>query len=337
MLPAPSPAAELTVVYREAANIFEILDNVSSWWTGKCDPEYREDWQRRFGITAEDEKRFAVYKEIRKRYYAYPPDVRETDPSKTANGVFAPRKAPDRLAEAFYGATTVDAALAKVREFMGPEDVDALKRFYEAYRVPCEALLAESTVYSEIAVTVQQKLDSARTAAFCRRVAEFYGISEAPRFTVLYVWWPPVEHIAANNRGQFLILKYNSTRHRNDALNDIELPVHEFTHYVMAHQSDAQKQALTGAFLDGCDMRDSMPTPKMLEEPLAEAQQKLFLRVAAPERLDFSIHWYSDPWVDVFSKAIFDPLGHAYDSGGTMSVALMERIAAACRASRPSR
>ena len=337
-LPASQPASSLTVTYRKAANLFEVLDNVSNWWRGKCDPEYREQWQHRFGVTAEDEQRFAAYKAIRKRYYPRPRDTGETEPSTTEHGLFAPRREPDRFAEAFYGAATVDAALSTLGEFMAPDDVETLRQFYAAYRGPCETLLAESEVYSEIAAALQQKLDTARARAFYRRVADFYGLEETPRFTVLYVWWPPVEHITANNRGEFLILKYNPTKHRSAALQDIDVPVHEFTHHASAYQPAAQKQALTKAFLDGCDMRGSMPTPKILEEPLAEVQQKLFLRIAAPERLDFSTDWYGgDAWVNPFAKAIYDPVREAYDSGGTISVALMERIAADCRRLKASR
>jgi hypothetical protein len=69
-----------------------------------------------------------------------------------------------------------------------------------------------------------------------------------------------------------------------------------------------------------------------------EAQQKLFLRTAAPERLDFSAKWSGgEPWINPFAKAIFGPVSEAYDSGGTVSVAHMGRIAADCRRLKASR
>ncbi|MFT3775339.1 MAG: hypothetical protein QM820_59075 [Minicystis sp.] len=333
---ASAPPRELTVTYREAASVFEILDNVTGWWKGKCDPEYREAWQQRFGVTPDDERRFAAYKEIRKRYYPRPTDDPTADPATTENGLFAPLKAQDRFAETFYAATTVDAALSGLGGFMTPDDVETLKGFYAAYRAPIEVLLAESRAYVEIANVVRQKLDDAKAASFYRRVAGFYGVTEPPQFTVLYVWWPPVDSIMANNRGSFLLMKYNPEKHRDGALRDIEIPVHEFTHYISAHQPSARKQALTKAFLAGCDMRGAMPTPKILEEPLAEAHQKLFLRFAAPERLDFSKPWYKDLWIDALAKAIYQPLGQAYDSGGTLDEALMGRLAAACKGVKPS-
>lgn len=328
--PAPTSPSGITVVYRDAANVFEILDNLSGWWKGKCDPEYREEWARRFGISAEDEQRFLAYKQIRKRYYPRPESDPQADPATTRNGLFAPLKAPDRLAEAFYASSTVDAALSTVAAWMPPEDLGALRQFYDAYRPRYEALLAESRAYPVFATALQQKLDAAQAASFYRDVAHFYGVTEPARFTVLYVWWPPVDHIQANNRGSFLILKYHPDRHRDDAGRDVEIPVHELVHYVSAHQPDERKQALTRAFLAGCDMRQKMPSPTILEEPLAEAQQKIFLRLADPARLDFTKRWYSNKWIDAFAKAIYAPVSEAHQGGLPLDEALVGRLAAAC-------
>ena len=69
--PAPSPvppaSVKISFTYHEAASIFEILENTSNWWEGKCDIEYRDDWKKRFGLTIDDEKRFYAYQDIRKR------------------------------------------------------------------------------------------------------------------------------------------------------------------------------------------------------------------------------------------------------------------------------
>src|SRR5262249_13757064 len=137
----------MVVTYREAANVFEILDNLSNWWSGKCDPEYRAYWVERFGVTPEDEQRFASYKAIRKRYYDYGPSAEPTPP-KPEDVLFAPRKPPDRIAEAFYGAQTVAEALAALAAFTTVEDRTFLEQFYAAYRAQCQALLEESEAYA---------------------------------------------------------------------------------------------------------------------------------------------------------------------------------------------
>jgi hypothetical protein len=328
--PAPVPSSEVMVQYREAANVFEILDNVSNWLPDKCDAEYRAEWERRFGITPEDERSFAAYKEIRKRYYPPPPEVPPGGPAKTEHGLFAPGKPPDRIAETFYASDTLPEAFSGLRDFVKPEDVKALEAFYEAHRAHYEVLLAESRSYPDLAQNLKSKLDAAGADAYFERIAHFYGVTERIRFTALYVWWPPVEAVTANNRGRYLILKYNPVKHRESALRDIEIPVHELTHWISAHQPAAQKQALTRAFLSGCDLTAKLQGPRILEEPLAVVHQKMFLGLVDPGRLEFSSSWYGDPWIGTFAKLLYHPVADAQAKGGKLDEKLMKQAAKAC-------
>ena len=82
--------AEVTinVVARPAASIFEIMDNVSFWYPGFNDTEYREYWVKNWPLTNRDKKLFGQYKAIREKYYN-DPDQDEKDPLKNRNGFFS--------------------------------------------------------------------------------------------------------------------------------------------------------------------------------------------------------------------------------------------------------
>jgi hypothetical protein len=333
----PEPAVSIAVTYREAANVFEILDNLSGWWSGKCDPEYRAYWKERYGITADDEQRFATYKQIRKRHYPYP------TPDEGHDGevdLFGPTKAVDRFAQAFYAAATLDAAFAELAHVVAADELATLKAFYASYRSSYEPLLAESAVYSDIAAAIGPKLTDARTTTYLDQLARAYGVADLPPFTALYVWWPPVAAIRANNRDRFLLLKYNPTRHRSNAITDFDLPVHEFAHYVSGHQSNERKRALSKAFVKGCDVTADVAPVKILEEPLAVVHQKLFLELADPQHLDFSAPWYGgDAWVSPFAKAIYPQVKEAHRAGRPIDDALMRTMAQSCadlKLARPS-
>lgn len=331
LAPAPSPAAEsvFEVRYREAADVFEILDNLSLWWSGKCDPEYREHWQGRFGVTADDEQRFKAYKAVRKRYYEDRAGA-DPDPTKSTHGVFARRKPVDRFAEAFYGASDLASAFTALAGFVEPADLDTVKDYFAACRSRYEVLLAESRAYPAIAAAFEEKLARAGTADFARKVADFYGVASLPRFTVLYTWWPPGAHVAANNRGRYLILKAHPVAHREAALRDIDLPVHELVHQVSAHQSEEQKRALTQVFLAGCAAAHTFAAPKILEEPLAVVHQKEFLRQNDPARFEVQSAWYGDPWVSAFAKRLFEPTTRAQRSGRRLDAAFVAGAAEIC-------
>lgn len=322
--------ASITVTYREAANVFEIMDNVSSWLPGKCDEEYRAYWNERFGITPADEQRFASYKQLRKRSYPRPPDGQDgSDPRTTS--LFGPVKPIDRFAAAFYDSQSLDEAFVKLGDVATAQEIAELKAFYAVYRPQYESLLVESKAYLAIASATSTKLEEAHADAYATGLAQFYGVTSLPRFTALYVWWPPVENVTANSRDRFLLLKYNPAKHGNGAASNIDIPIHEFVHYASAHQSEEQKRALTRTFLAGCDPTADVKPVKILEEPLAVAHQKLFLSTADPQHFDASVPWYGgDRWIDPFAKALFAQVKEARAAGRTIDDALMTSAAKSC-------
>jgi hypothetical protein len=326
LAPAGPTDLTLTVVYREAASVFEILDNVSDWLPGKCDTEYREAWKKRFEISAADEGTFTAYQALRKHYYPRQPPPADGD----VPGLFAPRKLPDRVAEAFYASATLDEAFTRLAAFMPPDDVAALRRFYAHHRPHYEVLLQESRGYPDLARNLQQKLDAAGVAAHYQRVARFYGVTGAAQFTALYVWWPPVEAVTANLRGSFLLLKYHPEKHREGALRDVDVPVHEMMHFISSQAPEAQKQALSRLFLAGCDVGARLPGPRILEEPLAVVHQKMFLAQVDPERLDFSGSWYGDPWTSTLAKLLYAPVSRVHARGGRLDEVLVKQASKAC-------
>jgi hypothetical protein len=321
--PAAPTAPTLDVTYRDAANVFEILDNVSVWWRGKADPEYRKYWEQRYGLTEADQHRFASYKEIRKRYFSH-----EDDPD---GGLFAPAKAPDRIAETFYDVETLEQAFAKLAAFVTTEDVATLRSFYEAYRTQLAPLLEESRAYVAIAKEVAAKLTAARTADYYASLARYYGTSATTRFTVLYIWWPPVDNVRANQRGKYLLLKYNPLEHRTQAERAMDVTVHELAHFVSSRQPEAQKQALTKTFLAGCDVPDTDQGPRILEEPLAVVHQKIYLGQIDPARLEFKSPWYGhDAWVSDLAKASYEDVRASHAQSGHIDDALMTAMAKRC-------
>jgi hypothetical protein len=319
--PATADRRVFTVAYREPASVFETMDNVSQWHSGKAEQEYRTYWKERFGIGPEDDQRFAAYKDIRERYY--------TGESGPPVGPFPPVKAIDRVAQAFYDAPTFDAAYASLATFMAPEDVAALRAFHAAYAKANAELTAESSAYASLAGALQRELEHAKADAFAARVASFYRAPEPPPMTILYVWWPPVASSAGNTRDRVVLIKRSAQSHF-PASEDIDLPIHELTHWLSGHQPAEQKAELAAEFTAGCVIGPQGASPGLLEEPLAVVQQKLFLAEAAPARFDFEGSWYGDPWVGVLAKLLYDPVRRAELAGRKIDAPLMHAAAKAC-------
>lgn len=67
--PEPAPA-QASAQYRRAADVFELLDNVSDWWPGYTDAQYREHWVRHVGLTVADDTILASYAALRTRHFS---------------------------------------------------------------------------------------------------------------------------------------------------------------------------------------------------------------------------------------------------------------------------
>ncbi len=329
--PQPSRRASLLTAaaeYRAAASAFEIVDNVAKWSSSKADPPYREEWTRRFGLDDGLLARFARYKRARMR--VHPIDRGAADAATAPSGLFAPRKEPDLFAGAFYGSRTIDEALSQLAALLGAEDLASVEDTFRACRSGLEALLAEDAPLAGFAEHMTRELARPEVDDFTADLARFYGLTEASHFTALFVHWPAVDEIAANQRDDFLLMKYAPSTHRRDALRDVDVVVHELVHHASSRQPEPRKRELTRAFLaGGCAAPFS---PKTLEEPLAVAQQKLFLSRFAKERFEMASRWYGSAYVSDVAKRLFPHVREAYAAGRRLDEALMRDAAESCNA-----
>lgn len=326
---ASTSATVVTVEYREMANAFEILDNAALWLPDKNGPEYRKDLEKRVGFGAAASS-LDGYREVRTRYYAeersHGEEERERDKS-----LFGNAKPLDRVADAFYGSSSLDDALSRLRAFMKPNDVETVRTYFAAWLPKIKPLLDESAAsFGPLTAALQSRLGSARSSDYLAHLRVFYGVEDVPPFRALYIWWPDGDTSSASNRGNTVLLRYHPKTQMEDAAEADDIVVHELTHWISSHQSLAERQALTKKLTDGCDLGGRMPPLSIIEEPLAVVHQKLYLAAIAPDRLEFSSSWYGDPWVGTFAKLLYPQVKEAHDKGRHLDETLMRRAARVC-------
>lgn len=323
--PAKSPPAKtaeptgpIHVEYRRLANMFEVMDNVVLWWKTKNDPEYRAWWDANASPTAEDEQYFKAY--IEKRRENFP---KEQPPPE----IFPSEKPVDWVARAFYESETIEEAAIALHGHVPTDDLAFFRKFYEHYEPRLVALhvLDESLAFVDIAKAMNASL--AGVGPYAQSVVEAYGQTQVPKFTALYIWWPPVENTTANQRGDVLLLKYNPRCHADDAASAGDIAVHEFAHVVSSRRAPAEREALAKAFRAGC-ATDKMKPNYVLEEPLAVVIQKRYQRATDPKHFDMTRPWYGgDKWVSPFAKALF-PI---FDAHAHVDEAFIRSAAKACQ------
>lgn len=297
----------VSVEYSEAADVFDILDNVSNWLEGFCEEEYQKYWSQKFGITESDKQLFSEYKTLREKYYK-DPDQAEKDPFKNRNGFFSTLGSitADPIAEAFYSSGKLSDAYQKLMATLTTEDLDFLKKFHKHFEDKYAILLKESAHFKKIVKKLDPAFKKSSVKTLFEDASRFYNVKEDLNYKVLYVWWPPIERSQASPTGNFLLMRYNPIKHADTAGQDTDIVFHEIVHTISARQNLAQKQMLTKEFLKTCPIQDKMKKLKILEEPLAVAiGQLLYLKRVEPKRLDLSAKAYIDPWISVYGKMLF--------------------------------
>lgn len=324
-------SAPVAVAYREPADRFEILDNVSAWWPGFTDEAYRAYWVERIGLSADDEALFPRYAEIRAKYF----DRRgqqDEDPRTSRSGLFTDRNAlaADPLAFAFFRSESMDEAFERLAHLIEPGELEFLGSFFEHFAERLAALTAETRRNTEASLArTRATLEEEPVRAYVDEIRGFFGVEEALEFTALYVWWPDAERIQANPNGPFLLLRVRPNA--GEVIDSADVVVHEAIHVLSALQPEAQKRATSAALLAACPKLDGAARLEILEEPLATVLGNMeFRRRFQPQRFSWGRQWYAKPGVDLTARVLYPAVMDALSSGERLSGAFSKDAAALC-------
>jgi hypothetical protein len=329
---AADPALRIEVAYREPADAFEILDNVSEWWPGYTEPAYREAWVDSVGIVPADSAFFARYAQLRARHFDKSGQD-NGDPRTSRSGLFTDRATltADPVAFAFYGSESMEEAYRRLGEIVEPEELAFLRTFYAHF----SARLARLTggTGPSIAASLErtrQVLGDPGVASYLDEIVHFFGVEKGATFTALYVWWPDAERVAANPNGPYLLLRVRP--HSGEAIDSADVVVHEAVHVISALQPDAQKRAVSDAILAACPgALEQTRRLGVVEEPLATVLGNMeFRRRFEPARFKWGRQWYGERWVDLSARLLYPVVMEALSGGRTVNGAFAADAASLC-------
>jgi hypothetical protein len=328
------PDARAAAHYRQAADVFELLDNVSNWWPGYSDARYREYWVRTFGLSAEDDSLLARYARLRERHFDKTGQSNE-DPATSEGGLFTARSTlhADPVGDVFLRSETIGEALDHLAGVVNAEELAFLHRFYPHFASRYLPLVIEHqrAVQASLAAT-NRTLTSAAFGDWIAEIERFFDVS-APeaRYEALYVWWPDSLNVVANPRGRFLVLR--AMVKPGEALNVADVVAHEAVHVIAAQQSSDRKRTISNAFLRGCPVNASVGRLNTFEEPIAVVFGNMaFTRAFRPERYRFAKRWYGDAWVDLYAKLLFSPVVDRLEQGGRLADGVVDQAVQLCAA-----
>jgi hypothetical protein len=331
MRPRALPAQVLAVAYREPADVFEILDNVSNWWPGYTDDLYRAYWRDSVGFTRGDSVSFAQYAALRTRYFRKDGQGNST-PRRDGSGLFTDRVAldADPVADAFYRSETMEMAFARVQQVVNANDLRALRQFYERFAARVAPLVAQTRQRTEASRALTARtlaLDG--IAPYVAQVGRLFGVRDTVSFTALYVWWPDTSRSQATPNGRHLIMRVRPAA--DDTVNSADVVMHEAVHVLSALAGESQKQLLSGAILDRCTVPASVRRLVVVEEGIATALGNIeFRRRFMPQRFAWSRRWYGDDWVDLSARLLYPMLTLALAEGKPLGATFGRDAGAMC-------
>lgn len=332
-LAAGSAKAEvrLAVAYSESADLYSLMDNVSGWLDGYVMPPYREEWERRFGWSDDDQRWADRYQEYRQRTFL--DDAEDPDPAMTPDGIFASRTesaaGADPLATYFLAQPDIRTALSQLERSASPNDARMLRGFYQHFEPKWRVLLGESAPLKAQARRLQEKLNSPKVQQFVQRMNRFYGGDVDGQFTVYFTRHPPGRETSAEPLAGSYILLHSPTADESQDWDTIVM--HELAHFISSRQPAEQKHALTARFLARCPMPKGAKRMWLIEEPLAVAWgQAVYSAEVLNTPLDPNDNWYGIPWVNIVSRAIAPSVIRASDSEAPIDTALVDEAADRC-------
>jgi len=324
--------SELTieVAFREPASSFEIIDNVSNWWPGYNEAEYRAYWEDTFGISATDTALFNQYKVLREKYFDTSGQS-GGDAKTRPSGLFTDTSTltADPIGQAFYQSETFDEAFTRLNRFLLAEEVAMLKSFFAHFEDRLSRLSAEAAGSIEASLERTQKaLDNPEVAAYLNDLAKFVGIEKSVHFTALYVWWPDAENVRANPNGPFLLIRLRP--YADEKVNSADVVVHEAVHALLAAKSNAIKKSLSETILESCpNVADQTSRLSVIEEPMASILGNMeFRRRFDPNRFAWGREWYGNQWVDLVARLFYPSVMEAMANDRTLEHVVTKDAAA---------
>ncbi len=299
---APQPAPLVTVGYDETFDLFNLLDNLADWLPGYTSAIYQQDWERRFGLDAQDRAALEAYARFRQRTS---PMARGDDAARpVVDRLFAgsDTRVGDPYTRHFQDAASFHAAAKAAIAAQAPADRELLRRYYARFEPRARELLAGAGRFTRQQDALTRELAAPEAAAFVARMRTFYGTEAVPVFQVRFVWWPYTNRTQAKLRGGAIVLF--SPLGVDDDWGPIVL--HEYAHFLSAGQSAANRETLAAAFARLCPAALALPNPlNALEEPLAIYwAQYRFEQEVRGQPLPTTTSWYVQPHADRAAKAI---------------------------------
>ncbi|MBB4129611.1 hypothetical protein [Xanthomonas sp. 3075] len=330
--PPATPALPMNVEYSEAADLFNLLDNLSDWLPGFTVPVYRRYMETHGGLDDADRGALAAYADFRRRTSG----LAEDDTLDAAERIFAAdvTRHADPFSRYFLGGGEFEAAANAAIAAQSADDQVMLRAYFARFVGRATRAIAVAPRFETQTRLLKEALGSPGVAGLASDMRAFFAVPPPPVFQARFVWWPESDSTQAKVRGRTILLySQHDAPDGAPSMDWTPILLHELSHYLSAGQGSERKRALASNFLQLCPGASTLRNPlNALEEPLAIYWGQYRFEYAVRGRsLPLSSQWYIQPDADRAAKAI----AAAYPARGPAphldDAALLRAAASACQ------
>jgi ribosomal protein S21 len=187
--------------YSTAADVFHIINALSSQTGTKEQGVIKNYWIKNNGLSSDDNKQLDIFKTVRDKY--------------------APRSGEfDRFSLVFYKAQTVDEALRELKKFLKKDELMSIVKVMKHFKGPVSKLVSESSGFRGKAVTVEKKFKKDKVFNTYKKVMSFFGLKKNFTGKIYFLWWPKEERPSIEIVQNIIFVKIHPLSNLEDYLDE---------------------------------------------------------------------------------------------------------------------
>lgn len=316
ILVLPFSVFSKSIMYSEATDVFEIIDQVSRWHPS-IPSTMQKMWRSSFEKSEHFENEFEEYAKIRKKYYK--------EPYPTKNDVFGPTKiANSSFSNAFYHNKSVGKAMAKLKKKLKKDEYDFLVKFLKKLMKPISTFVKESTAFNKQTKDMEREWKKSKAAATFKKLLKFVGLKANTKVLMRPVWWPSSERPTVDVRGNVVLLRFHPLEQKD--FWDPKLVLESLTSELLANLSPNSRENMTKIFKKQCDEKSHL-----LKKSLVQLWSRVyFSKLNHKKKFTLYRIWSEDPFIDVYLKLLFPLLEENLKNKGTLEGKFIDQSAALC-------
>ena len=229
----PVCAAESYLNYSQSADVFHIINSLSSEIGDREKGVIHNYWIKNFSLSLEDKNHLNNFKTIRSRYIK-------------KKGEF------DAFSLAFYRAKSVDLAMVNLKKVLKKDELKKIVDCMRHFRLKISKLVSQSTEFKGRVALMNKSYKKKKVFKAYETALKFFGLKKKYKAKVYFLWWPENIPKAVEVVQNVIFIKINPLKSPEKEIDEKYI-VLEMTKSLFSSISPNQKENFEQVVFPSCN------------------------------------------------------------------------------------